>query len=320
MSIYHRYALFYSLQHYLADVDKLCDLALEGNVVEDVPDQGPSDVPAQLSTYKYIYEDPILEDEPGLLDDTECIEDDEEYDPNDDKENRYDPSALCEQNHCGGQEADDLHAETDGQNDHYRGFEDCLAADIEDNGTQPGPESTVGDRNLSPDISDHSPENTTFASTNDDTPKFDIKRSQLNRLMACERLLYSLNSGLIRNIQRIEERKNERSSQTIQYFWREAARLQGSDKIKPMRVQERELASNSRWDSESSWREEASTDPSREDGAPFKSTPTWTTRRHSSPLYKTLDPDDLQWEYQVQEWQLGLGRTVDDEGRRFYKM
>ncbi|CAK7228920.1 hypothetical protein SCUCBS95973_007044 [Sporothrix curviconia] len=205
MSIYHRYALFYNLQRYLDDVDNLCDLALEGNVVEDVPGHEPSAAPQQAATCKYIYEDPIPDIEPSNSDDIERKEDAQlstrddmnghkQDDPNDDKENRYDRNALDEQHHNDAQFGD-VRTEANGHeavsgvqlddDDEGRMYE--LACGLEAVTTQSDRDTTANDPSLAPDASGQSQSaddnaSTSTTSTENGQPQFSIKRSQLNRL------------------------------------------------------------------------------------------------------------------------------------------
>lgn len=338
MSIYHRYAMLYNLQRYLADVERLCTIASQCHVVEDKPAPGATKL-ADLSTYKHIYVDPKAE--PALrggeelrrrLEALHSLEEWDDCDPSENKENRNDYEVFLEhferamrgqedgQNQDKGGGVDDAvpDAQLDGR--HSRGPEDKGATDGA--AGHDGAYKTLADHDhTADDGGDDDDDDKTAVGTEHDYSKCSIRRSQLNRVLACERMVCRLEEVLLRNIRRTEAEANSLSARTIRFFWQEAARLNGAAKIRSLRAVERETATGS-WDDDHAGRSgEAGTwsagDAQRAGSPPVVGT---SSPFPSSPLCRTVDPEDLFWEGQVEQWQLDLGRPVDDQGRRHVKM
>lgn len=298
MSIYHRYALCCNLRRYLDDIDKLGDLVSQCDIVDDTTENGVS-VDPDLPAIKQACEDPGQDPESAPLGD------------GGQKENAEKRRSRASQN---DQKADEDKENHRPHNDHKSLEED-----------KPGRESDIK--------FDEAPNRSTMtpgvATTNLDPDRacpgvgaqFKITRSQLNRVLACNRILNRLNTGLVKNIHRIEAEENELSSQTIQHFWREAARLNGTEKIKSLRVMEREMAISGWWEDESSRESIGISVPAlgntnKTAGSVARAAP----RPPSSPLQNPIEPDDLLWEDQVQQWRLDMGRLMDDQGRRYVKI
>ena len=311
MSIYHRYALLYNLQRYLADIDRLGDLVSQCDIVDDSTKNGVS-IALDLPAIKNACKDPDRNPQPAPLGDDGQNENAEEQ-----------GSRASQNDQCGDEDK-----ENHKPHDDHKSLEDNKDHNVPDaqldGQDKPGCERDIKFDEAHEAHEAHSPDIATTELDTDracpgDGTRFKITRSQLNRVLDCDRTLNRLNAGLVKNIHRIEEEENELSSQTIQHFWREAARLNGTEKIKSLRVMERETASSGWWEDEPSGGGNSVLALGNTNNVAGSEVGT-ALRPPSSPLQNPIKSDDLLWDDQVQQWRLDMGRLMDDQGRRYVKI
>lgn len=308
MSIYHRYALFYRIQRYQADVDRLGDLVSKCEIVDDFAEHSDS-IDAGLSATNTACEGPSRDPDiaPSRNDGKEDATEKQEK-----LEDQSDQEADTDKKNCKPLD-DDNESQTDNK---------CLELpDAQLHGEDEPTSSTESESGETSTPSTNISSVASAGSGTDDGPRFKITRAQLNRLRTCDRILKRLNNGLVKNINRIEKEEKELSSQTISHFWGEAARLKGTEKIKSLRSMEREMANSGWWEDE----------PSREDTEDTvqvlgnmenaaRPVPKPSPRKPSSPLHRQLQPDDMLWDDEKSKWHLDMGRLMDDQGKRYLKI
>lgn len=310
MSIYHRYALFYRIQRYQADIDRLGDLVSKCEIVDDFAKDNAS-TNTDLSTTETLLEGPSRDTgiAPSGNDGKEEATKKQEK-----PESQIDENADMDKENCKSHDDDDDHKS-------WKGNESIDALDTHFDGEDKPASTTESKLNETSNQSTNLSSAASKGSSTDDGPNFKITRAQLNRVHTCDRILKRLNNGLVKNINRIEKEEKELHSQTISHFWFEAARLKGTEKVKSLRSMEREMANSGWWEDEPSNESTGDTVqvPGKvENAAGPVAKP--TLRKPSSPLHKQLQPDDMLWEDEKSKWQLDMGRLMDDQGIRYLKI
>ncbi|KAL1898266.1 hypothetical protein Sste5346_003674 [Sporothrix stenoceras] len=313
MSIYHRYTIFYRIQRYQSDIDKLGGLVSKCEIVDDIAEDSASINP-DLSATETTCEGPSGDsgitpsgnagnEETAEKQNTPEIQNDQR--PDIDKEN------------CNPHDDDD----DGGRDESLTDGEGSETPDAQLDGQAKAVSVTEGEVDEVSTQSTSISSATSTGSATEDGPQFKITRRQLNRVRTCDRILKRLSEGLVKNISRIEKEKKELSSQTISHFWCEAARLNGTGKIKSPKAIEREMATSGWWEDEPS---KENTEDSVQVLGNVQNAPgpiaKHVIRKPSSPLHRLLQPDDMVWEDEKSKWQLGLGRLMDDQGRRYVKI
>ncbi len=277
MSTYHRSAVYRRLCRYLGHVQQLKEYAFECNVIDDIEEEKTPNATAL----------PMIEEE-------------REKDAIFNTEGEQEAETTCRKKETS------LKMTMKEDNDKDK---DVLTA--------PGDHATA-EEVLEDDaftVSDES--NTTLVAEDDGhqlpdyPPGAEIKRSQLERLLACHRSLSRIVAALRSNIKRLRDERHERQDDNVQHYYREAARLNGSEPIKSPRTQKREWATEGWWggDEEGGW------------GSPDKKPASKTlSRSPTSPLRHEILAEDLIWEDLLHQWQLDAGRGRDDAGRRVLKL
>ncbi|KJR87649.1 uncharacterized protein SPSK_07838 [Sporothrix schenckii 1099-18] len=294
MSIYHRYAVFYCIQRYQADIDKLGDLLSQFDIVDNYSDNRITvnrDHPDTKS---------MIKTADGAADASH---------PRHGAENETD--ATQELRVREDVEESEIHEHDD--DNHMPEGNRCRVSPNSklDSQEKPGAGNGIGlDEvwNRPQEI----PIATSAKPETEERPRLKFARSQLDRVRSCGRILQRLNAGLAKNIHRIETEENELSSESIRHLWSEAARLNGTEKIKPLR------ATTSWWENEARSEDTRSFSPTANNTA--RTTAVTSHRLPCSPLQNPIMANDLLWDDQVKQWQLGMGRLMDDQGRRYLKI
>lgn len=308
MSIHHRYALLYNMQRYQADVKKLAHLVSQCRVVETIAEDNnmTNDLPTGEDTTKSLDQD----QESSALRDKEKEDGGKQWNrgtpgndkdkDNDSPQGRHEVSADAEDGNAPNDQLEGQNkpehendAKSDETQDHAETmfFTTAPRAPTELSVSQPPP---------------------------GDCPQHKITRSQLNQMLACDRVLDRIKAGLVKNIHRIKADENELFSQTIQHLWNEAARLNGTEKIKTLRVIDRELKAGNWWEGGKASGDSSGSQDGKQNAA--GSIAGASLRLPCSPLQNLVKPGDLLWDDEVQQWRLNMGRLMDGKGRRCVKL